>query len=71
MPISQANRLRAESWAANMMEVAENVCRPYPMEDPFGPAQLAVSKEVDNTTQQVIAYHTKGARNYSSTGTLA
>lgn len=40
------------------------------MEDPFGPAQLA-SKEVDNTTQQVIAYHMKGARNYSSTGTLA
>jgi hypothetical protein len=56
-PLSHAGLLRAESWAANMFEVAENVCRPYPLEDPFGPAQLRVWTDVDNTTQQVIAYH--------------
>jgi hypothetical protein len=55
-PLSHAGLLRAESWAANMFDVAENVCRPYPLEDPFGPAQLRVSTEVDKTTQQVIAY---------------
>ena len=55
-PLSHAGLLRAETWAANIFDVAENVCRPYPLEDPFGPAQLRVSTEVDKTTQQVIAY---------------
>jgi len=56
-PLSQAGRLRAESWAANIFDVAENVCRPYPLEDPFGPAQLRLWAEVDKTTQQIVAYH--------------
>src|SRR5262245_50805312 len=56
-PISQAGRLRAVSWAANMMEVAENVCRPYPMEIAFAPSQNRVWTEIDKTTQRVIAYH--------------
>jgi len=56
-PLTHAGLLRAETWAANILDVAENVCRPYPLEDPFGPAQLRVSTVVDKTTQQVIAYH--------------
>lgn len=56
-PLSHAGLLRAEAWAANMFDVAENVCRPYPLEDPFGPAQLRIWTDVDNVTQQVTAYH--------------
>jgi hypothetical protein len=56
-PLSHAGRLRAEAWAANMFDVAENVCRPYPLEDPFGPAQLRMWTDVDKITQQIIAYH--------------
>ncbi len=60
LPMSQANRLRSASWAADMMEVAEWVCRPYSSDDGLyaAPAQLHIWKEVDNTTQQVLAYHT-------------
>jgi hypothetical protein len=59
LPMSQANRLRSESWAADMMEVAEWVCRPYSSDDGLyaAPAQLYIWKEIDKTTQQVIAYH--------------
>jgi hypothetical protein len=56
-PLSRAGRLRAEAWAANMFDVAENVCRPYPLEDPFGPAQLRMWTDVDKMTQQIVAYH--------------
>jgi len=60
LPISQANRLRSESWAADMMEVPEWVCRPYSSDDGYyaAPAQLYVWREVDKATQQLIAYHT-------------
>jgi hypothetical protein len=56
-PLSRAGRLRAEAWAANVFDIAENVCRPYPLEDPFGPAQLRMWTDVDKTTQQIVAYH--------------
>ena len=54
-PLSRAGQQRAETWAANVFEIAQNVCRPYPLEDPFGPAQLRMWKDVNNTTQDVIA----------------
>jgi hypothetical protein len=60
LPLSDANRLRSVSWAADMMEVAEWVCRPYSSDDGFyAPvSQLSIWKDVDKTTQQVTAYHT-------------
>jgi hypothetical protein len=60
LPMSQANRLRSESWAADMMEVAEWVCLSYSSDHGLyaAPAQLSIWKEVDKTTQQSIAYHT-------------
>jgi hypothetical protein len=60
LPISSANRLRSESWAADIMEVPEFVCRPYSSDDGFyaSPAQLMIWKEVDKATQQLVAYHT-------------
>jgi len=59
LPLSEANRLRAESFAADMMEVAEWVCRPFPLDAVFGPEQLYIHKDVDPATQQVIAYHAR------------
>src|SRR4051812_1640027 len=56
-PLSEAGRQRAQTWAANMMEVAQNVCRPYPLEMAFGPANMRFWADVDKTTQNVIAYH--------------
>ncbi len=56
-PLSHTGRLRAEAWAANVFDIAENVCRPYPLEDPFGPAQLRMWTDVDKITQQIVAYH--------------
>jgi hypothetical protein len=56
-PLSYEGRLRAEAWAANVFDIAENVCRPYPLEDPFGPAQLRMWTDVDRITQQIVAYH--------------
>jgi hypothetical protein len=57
MPLNHADQLRGASYDPNMFDVAENVCRPYPPDMPFGPAQLRISSEVDKTTQQIIAYH--------------
>jgi hypothetical protein len=56
-PLSDAGRRRAQTWAANMMEVAQNVCRPYPLEMAFAPSNMRVWTEVDKTSQTVIAYH--------------
>jgi len=57
MPLNHADQLRGAAYDPNMFDVAENVCRPYPPDMPFGPAQLRISTEVDKTTQQIIAYH--------------
>lgn len=57
MPLNHADQLRAATYNPNMFDVAENVCRPYPPDMPFGPAQLRIWAEVAKTTQQVIAYH--------------
>src|ERR1700693_6350648 len=46
-PLSDAGRRRAQTWAANMMEVAQNVCRPYPLEMAFAPSNMRVWTEVD------------------------
>jgi hypothetical protein len=56
-PLSAAGIQRAETWEANMMEVAQNVCRPYPLSMAFAPANMRVWTDIDHTTQNVIAYH--------------
>ncbi len=56
-PFNRAGQLRAEAWAADIFDVAENVCRPYPLEDPFGPSQIRIWTDVDKPTQQITAYH--------------
>jgi len=59
LPINDAARLREESWDASLYTLPEWQCRPHPADyGTRGPANLRIWKEVDNATQQVIAYHT-------------
>jgi glyoxylase-like metal-dependent hydrolase (beta-lactamase superfamily II) len=59
LPITDAARLRADSWDASIATLPEWQCRPHPADyGTRGPADLRIWKEVDTQTQQVIAYHT-------------
>ncbi|HTR35479.1 MAG TPA: hypothetical protein VMH80_06240 [Bryobacteraceae bacterium] len=59
LPINDAARLRGDSWDASLLTLPENQCRPHPSDYAWrGPANLRIWKDVDTTTQKVIAYHT-------------
>ncbi len=59
LPITDAARLRADSWDASITTLPEWQCRPHPADyGTRGPADLRIWKDVDNQTQQIIAYHT-------------
>jgi hypothetical protein len=59
LPLSESGKWRAESWSPSDFDVAEWVCRPhawdYSLEGPLSAMRLWT--EVDQATQQVIAYH--------------
>ena len=59
VPISAASRWRADSWTPEDFDVAEWVCRPhawdYSLEGPL--SAMRFWPEVDQATQQVVAYH--------------
>lgn len=59
LPINAAARLRGDSWDASLLTLPEHQCMPHPADyGPRGPANLRIWKDVDRTTQRVIAYHT-------------
>jgi cyclase len=59
LPITDAARLRADSWDASIATLPEWQCRPHPADyGTRGPADLRIWKDVDSQTQQVTAYHT-------------
>jgi len=59
LPITDAARLRADSWDASIATLPEWQCRPHPADyGTRGPADLRIWKDVDPLTQRVIAYHT-------------
>ncbi len=59
LPITEAARLRADSWDASLLTLPEHQCKPHPADyGPRGPANLRLWKEVDRDTQQTIAWHT-------------
>jgi glyoxylase-like metal-dependent hydrolase (beta-lactamase superfamily II) len=59
LPITDAAKLRADSWDASIATLPEWQCRPHPADyGSRGPADLRIWKDVDTQTQQVIAYHT-------------
>ncbi|MGH2399708.1 MAG: hypothetical protein ACRDF6_07665 [bacterium] len=59
VPVSPAGRWRTESWSPDDFDTAEWVCRPhawdYSLEGPL--SALRIWAEVDQATQEVIAYH--------------
>ena len=61
LPLNAAGRLRAQSWAPENFEVPEWVCRPHAWDftGEGGGAELRFSAVVDETSQQVIAYHAR------------
>ena len=58
VPITDGSRARGQSWSAEEFDVAEWVCRPhawdYSLEGPL--SQLRLWADVDQPTQQIVAY---------------
>ena len=59
IPLTDAARLRADSWDASLLTLPEHQCKPHPSDYGMrGPANTRIWKEVDTATQQTIAWHT-------------
>src|SRR6516162_3317119 len=59
LPVSDAARMRGDSWDASLLTMPEHQCKPHPSDYGIrGPANLRIWKEIDRDSQQLIAYHT-------------
>jgi hypothetical protein len=59
LPITDAARMRADSWDASLLTLPEHQCKPHPADyGPRGPANLRIWEEIDTPTQQLVAFHT-------------
>lgn len=64
LPLSEAGRLKAESWSASLQTLPEHQCVPHPMqyaEHSAAMTQMRIWKVVDPATQQIIAVQKRGA----------
>ncbi len=59
LPLSGAGRARAQSWSPENFEVPEWVCRPHAWDFSLeaGAAQMRLTSQIDDPTQQLIALH--------------
>jgi len=63
IPITDAARVRADSWKASVQTLPEWQCRPHSADYIWrGPSQLRVTKEVDPVTRKVSAWHAEWLR---------
>jgi hypothetical protein len=63
IPISDAARLRAQSWNASIMTLQEWQCRPHSADYIWrGPSPLRISKEVDPVSREIVAFHAEWLR---------
>lgn len=63
IPISDAARLRAESWDASIQTLPEWQCRPHSADYIWrGPSPLRIWKEVDPSSRQITAFHAEWLR---------
>jgi hypothetical protein len=54
MPITDAERLRGESWSASLLTVPEHQCKPHPSTYGFrGVGNLRITNVIDEETQQL------------------
>lgn len=59
LPITDAARLRAESWDASLLSIPEHQCKPHPSTYGFrGVGTLRIWEERDPKTQQLLKIHT-------------
>ena len=66
IPISDAARLRAESWDASIQTLPEWQCRPHSADYIWrGPSQLKITKEVDPVSREIVAFHGEFLRSVS------
>jgi hypothetical protein len=56
MPINDADRLRADSWDAQMSDVIEHQCEQHPAD--YGATNLRIFSDADPLTQSITAWHT-------------
>jgi hypothetical protein len=63
LPITDAARLRADSWDASMMTLPEWQCRPHSADYIWrGPSPLTIRKEEDPLTREITAFHAEWLR---------
>jgi hypothetical protein len=59
IPINDGARLAADTWTASKLTLPEHQCKPHPSDySPRGPANLRIWEEIDQPSQQLIAFHT-------------
>jgi hypothetical protein len=57
LPLNAAGLARAESWDASLLSLPEYQCRPHGWSYIYrGPTQLRITKEVDPSTREVVAF---------------
>jgi hypothetical protein len=63
IPISDAARMRAETWDASIQTLPEWQCRPHSADYIWrGPSALKISKEVDPVSREIVAFHAEWLR---------
>ena len=63
LPITDAARMRADTWNASIQTLPEWQCRPHSADYIWrGPSNLHISKEVDPVTRQITAFHAEWLR---------
>src|SRR6187455_424402 len=59
LPITDAERLRADSWDASLLTLPEHQCKPHPSTYGFrGVGNLRITADVDRATQATIKLDT-------------
>ncbi len=59
LPITEAGRLRADSWSASLLTLPEHQCKPHPSTYGFrGVGNLRIRTIVDDKTEAITAYRT-------------
>jgi hypothetical protein len=57
LPLTDANRMRAQSWSASILSVPEYQCRVHPVDYASSFAQIRIWETVNPKTQELIAIH--------------
>lgn len=68
IPISDAARMRADTWDASIQTQPEWQCRPHSADYIWrGPSNLRISKEVDPVSRETTAFHAEWLRSVDRT----